>query len=109
MSDSGWMDQDPFKNWFSNHFLKHSVAARPLLLLLDGHSSHFTLDLVNSAAENDVIILCLPPHTTADTQPLDTSCFGPLKVHWSNECQAYNYGCQPRACCNKVSLFFLVF
>ena len=59
------------------------------MLLLDGHSSHFTLDLVKSAAEEDVIILCLPPHTTSDTKPLDTICFGPLKTYWAQLCHEY--------------------
>ena len=91
MSESGWMDQELFSSWFSNHFLKHAVASRPLLLLLDGHSSHYTLDLVQSASDNGVIIMCLPPHTTADSQPLDTSCFGPLKVFWSGICRQYMF------------------
>ena len=70
-------------NWFFKHFLTHAVSERPLLLLLDGHSSRYILKkLVKAATEKDVIIFCLPPHTTADSQPLDTSCFGPLKTYW---------------------------
>ena len=41
------------------------------------------------AAEHDVIIFCLPPHTTADTQPLDTSCFKPLKTYWADVFRKY--------------------
>ena len=89
MSDSGWMDGELFANWFSTHFLKHAVSSRPLLLLLDGHSSHYTLEVVKTAAEHEVIVFCLPPHTTADSQPLDTSCFGPLKTYWSEACRQY--------------------
>ena len=73
----------------SSHFLKHAVSAQPLLLLLDGHSSHFTINFVQAAAEHDAIVLCLPPHTTSDSQPLDTSCYCPLKVYWSEACQQY--------------------
>ncbi len=91
MADSGWMDQELFFNWFTNHFLKHAVSARPLLLLLDGHSSHFTLELVQEARKNNVIIFCLPPHTTADTQHLDTTCFAPLKRHWSQACRDFMF------------------
>ena len=65
------------------------MSERPLLLLLDGHSSHYTLELVKAAAEKDVIIFCLPPHTTADSQPFDTSCFGPLKTYWFETCCQY--------------------
>lgn len=67
MSDLGWMDQELFASWFTCHFLKHAESSGPVMLILNGHSS---LDLVQSAAEQDVIILCLPPHTTADSQPL---------------------------------------
>lgn len=90
-SDSGWMDHELFASWFQSHFLEHAVPSRPLLLLLDGHSSHFTLDLVKAAAEQDVIVLCLPPHTTSDSQPLDTSCFGPLKTYWAQLCHEYMF------------------
>ena len=44
MSPNGWMDEELFCDWFFKHFLTHAVSERPLLLLLDGHSSHYTLD-----------------------------------------------------------------
>ena len=53
------------------------------MLILDGHSSHFTLDVAQTAAEHQVVIFRPPPHTMADSQLLDTSCFGPLKTYWS--------------------------
>ena len=90
MSDSGRMDQDLFAKWFSSHFLKHAVPGRPLLLLVDVPSSHFKLELIQTAAEKNVIF-CLPPHTTADSQPLDTSVFGPLKSYWSQACREYMF------------------
>ena len=61
MSDSGWLDQELFFNWFANHFLKHAVSARPLLLMLDGHSSHYTLELVQEALKNEVIVFVSHP------------------------------------------------
>ncbi len=36
LSANGWIDMELFKGWFTNHFLRHAVSARPLLLLLDG-------------------------------------------------------------------------
>ena len=91
MSDSGWMDQELFSKWFSSHFLNYTVPGRLLLLLLDGHSSHFTLELVQTAADRDVIIICFPPLTTADSQLIDRSVFGPLKSHWSQACCDYMF------------------
>ena len=40
LSSSGWMDGDLFELWFTHHFLPYAPPTRPLLLLLDGHSSH---------------------------------------------------------------------
>ena len=70
-------------------FLKHVVPARPLLLLLDGHSSHFQLEVIRYAKTSEVIVFCLPPHKTHASQPLDVAVFGPLKQHWANSCHKY--------------------
>jgi hypothetical protein len=64
LSGSGWMDSEIFENWFTNHFLLYAPPSRPLLLLMDGHSSHFSPVFVNRAAEEEVIVFCLPPHST---------------------------------------------
>ena len=82
VSDSGWIDQELFFYWLRDHFMTNAVAARPLLLLLDGHSSHYEPASVRFAKENGIILFCLPPHTTHECQPLDCSLFGPLKVRW---------------------------
>ena len=89
MSGKGWTDQELFRNWLKNHFLKYAVSGRPLLLLLDGHSSHYEPRSVEIAKEEDIILFCLPPHTTQDSQPLDCTVFGPLKRHWSDVCHQY--------------------
>ena len=79
LSENGWIDMELFKLWFFNHFLCHAGASRPLLLLLDGHSSHYNLEAITLARENGIIIFTLVPHTTHELQPLDTAVFGPLK------------------------------
>ena len=88
-SQSGWIDQDLFDKWFEKHFLLYAPAARPLLLLIDGHSSHYHPGTIRKAAENKVVIFVLPPNTTHLTQPLDKGCFGPLKSKWSEVCHKY--------------------
>ena len=70
VSDKGWIDQELFFFWFKEHFLTHAVNRRPLLLLLDGHSSHFEPATIKFAKENNVAVFCLPPHTTHECQPL---------------------------------------
>lgn len=82
-SESGWVDSDLFLQWFKKIFLKYTVCGQPVLLLVDGHKSHMTLELVDLARENNVILFCLPPHTTHALQPLDVSVFKALKAHFS--------------------------
>lgn len=86
---SGWIDGEIFKDWFTDHFLLHVPAGRPLLLLLDGHSSHFEPDFIHEAASKGVIVFCLPPNTTHVCQPLDSTCFHVLKSHWRDACSQY--------------------
>ena len=62
MSLSGWMDKELFADWFVHHFLEHAVTSRPLVLLLEGHSSHYTLELVKLAAEHHAVIFFVYPH-----------------------------------------------
>ena len=89
MSKQGWIDSELFFLWLRDLFLKNIPPARPVLLLLDGHSTHYTPDAVREAQKEGVIMLCLPPNTTHAAQPLDVSFFGPLKRHWSSVCHSY--------------------
>ena len=70
-------------------FLKYAVPERPVLLLVDGHKSHETIELVDLARSNNVILVCLPPHTTHALQPLDVSVFKSLKAHFSRSLRAW--------------------
>ena len=72
LSDNGWIDMELFKQWLYCNFLHHTVANRPLLLLLDGHSSHYNTEAISLARESGVIIFTLVPHTTHELQPLHT-------------------------------------
>ncbi len=89
LSSKGWIDQELFHLWFSKHFLLYAPPVRPLLLLLDGHSSHYCPATIRYAAEEQVIIFSLPPNTTHLTQPLDKGIFGPLKVSWRQVCHEF--------------------
>jgi len=89
LSAKGWVDTELFKEWLVSHFLKYAAGGRPLLLVLDGHSSHYQPKLIRYARESEVILVSLPPHTTHETQPLDTSVFRSLKRNWSKECHKF--------------------
>jgi len=78
-----------FKDWFIDHFIEHALGIRPFLLLLDGDSSHYILELTDFAKQYGIVMFCLPPHTTHESQPLDTSVFRSLKQNWKAVCHTY--------------------
>ena len=73
----------------ASSYLTHAVQRRPLLLLVDGHSSHYDPETIRFAKEHCVIIFCLPPHTTHEAQSLDVSFLGPKKKNWSQVCHDF--------------------
>ena len=56
--------------------------ARPAVLLADDHSTHINLEAVKIAKENQILLYCVPPHTSHATQPCDVGLFRPLKNAW---------------------------
>ena len=89
LSDKGWINKELFLGWFHKHFLLLIPKTRPVLLLLDGHSSHYCPEVIRAAAKQKVLLFTLPPHTTHITQPLDRGCFSPLKSYWKQLCHEF--------------------
>ncbi|XP_052278809.1 uncharacterized protein LOC127877190 [Dreissena polymorpha] len=87
--ERAWMEDTLGEIWFRGHFLKHCGPARPQLIILDSHSSHETLGLIDAAIANDVHLLAFPPHTTQWLCPLDKSVFGPLSREYSRFCTEF--------------------
>lgn len=84
-SKSGWISSELFTKWFM-HFVKHThpTADDPVVLVFDGHYSHTrNLGLIELARANHVSLVCLPPHTSNKTQPLDVSFMKPFKSYYS--------------------------
>lgn len=77
---SGWMTGELFVKTLE-HIVKHTKCNREnkILLLMDNHESHTTLDAILYARENGVVLLSFPPHTSHKLQPLDIGVFGPFK------------------------------
>jgi len=70
MSPQGWIDQELFVQWLEKLFIKNIPDTCPVMLLLDGHSSHYKPEGIKVAAENDIVLFCLPPNATHVAQPL---------------------------------------
>ncbi|CAF1521924.1 unnamed protein product, partial [Adineta steineri] len=84
-SENGWMNQNLFFQWFEKVFVEQTKdISRPLLLIVDGHGSHFSVDTLQLAIQKQIIIVCLPPNATHLLQPLDLVFFHPLKIEWKN-------------------------
>jgi len=86
-SDNGWMTSTLFQRWFGNFCAE--VTQRPLLLIYDGHATHINSTIITKARTEGISILKLPSHTTDRLQPLDVSCFRPLKVKWDKAISAW--------------------
>ncbi|XP_065674201.1 uncharacterized protein LOC136091146 [Hydra vulgaris] len=84
---SGWMQSDISVTWFM-HFVTHAnpTEHEPVLLILDGHETHtLNLKVINLACQNNVILLCLPPHCSQRLQPLDVAFMKPLMTYYALE------------------------
>ncbi len=88
LSSNGWITREIFNGWFE-HFLCSIPSVRPVILMLDGHSSHYCPETIRMAAENQIIMCTVPPNTTHLTQPLDIGCFSPFKANWRQLCHQF--------------------
>jgi len=82
-SHSGYMDDDLGLDYISKHFDPYTAPPRaegPIwhMFIVDGHSSHVAYPVVEYGLDHNIVIYCLPPHTTHLMQPLDVACFAPL-------------------------------
>nr|XP_047140603.1 uncharacterized protein LOC105851035 [Hydra vulgaris] len=80
------MVESTFMEWF-NHFINsvRPSKANPVLLILDNHESHMSINFIDLASDNGVIVLTIPPHSLHKLQPLDITLYGPFKRHYNRE------------------------
>jgi hypothetical protein len=87
VSEKGWTNNEIGLDWiqhFNLHTKDRSTGVKRLLII-DGHESHDSLQFREFCAENHIITLCMPPHSSHLLQPLDVACFSPLKRAYGNE------------------------
>lgn len=86
---SAYISSELFYKWLTEEFIPRKPTGK-VLLILDGHSSHSSaVNMLETARDNDVILLCLPSHTTSALQPLDVSVFGPFKKYYYAETNSF--------------------
>jgi hypothetical protein len=88
---NGWTDNETGLDWLQ-HFDKHTKGRRMggyRMLVLDGHESHVSAEFEEYCKENNIITICLPPHSSHLTQPLDVGCFSVLKKMYGAEIEHF--------------------
>lgn len=82
-SKSGWFDTAIFEDWFFSLLLPRLKRQEGVKVLIgDNLSSHINISVIEACEENNIRFVCLPPHSTHLTQPLDVAYFHPMKVAW---------------------------
>ena len=82
--ESGWMNSELFVK-VMEHVVRHANASNddPVILTMDNHKSHISLQALEYAKVHGVHVITLPPHTSHKTQPLDRTVFGPMKAFYN--------------------------
>lgn len=84
---SGWITKEGFLKWLKSFVDRVNPSeTNPVLLIIDGHSSHKDLDVILYAKEKHIHMLSLPPHTSHKLQPLDRSIMKPFKNAYNEAC-----------------------
>ena len=80
LQSNGWMDHELFVKTLEHlHEVSYSSVENKILLIMDNAECHMNIRAVEYAIQHGIVIVTLPPHTTAKLQPLDVSVFGPFK------------------------------
>jgi transposase len=87
---SGWMTDTNFLI-FMKHFISHAkpTSEKPVLLLMDNHQSHISIDTLDLCKQSGVVVLTFPPHCSHKLQPLDRSVYGPFKKFFNGACDSW--------------------
>jgi hypothetical protein len=84
VSKNGWINSELFLE-LMHHFVKCTPPARPVLLIMDSHTSHVGIDLIDFARKNDVHLMTFPSHCNHILQPLDLTVYKSLRNVWAKE------------------------
>ena len=86
-----WTDNNTGLDWIQ-HF-DRSTRARTMgvyrMLVLDGYESHQSVEFEIYCKDDNIVPVCLPPHSSHLTQPLDVGIFGPLKRAYGKEIDSF--------------------
>uniref|UniRef100_A0A2C9LUB6 HTH CENPB-type domain-containing protein n=1 Tax=Biomphalaria glabrata TaxID=6526 RepID=A0A2C9LUB6_BIOGL len=86
LSDNGLITSAFFFNWLKHIFIPSTNhLPKPILLLVDAHTSHTSfLEISPICSQNNIILYCLLPHASDIIQPLNQAFLGTFKPAWSD-------------------------
>lgn len=83
-SNSGWTQSSTYFEYVTKVFhpwLLENDIKFPVILFLDGHKSHLSMELCDFCNEKEIIMYCLPANAPHIMQPCH-AIFKPLKDNW---------------------------
>jgi len=90
LSNTGWTNNELGFRWLKEVFEPGTRSGNSRLLILDGHSSHLSVEFITFAESHHIYLLCFPSHSTHILQPLDVGLFGPLATYYSHEVDSWS-------------------
>ncbi|XP_065650570.1 uncharacterized protein LOC136078709 [Hydra vulgaris] len=83
ISKSGCMEHDTFIEWLKEVFIPETEQIGGIhTLLLDGHTTHITLEAILLCKKYNIILICLPEHSSHILQPFDRCVYFHVKQAW---------------------------
>lgn len=92
VSESGWINSEIFFDYISQKFypwLVENGILTPIILFVDGHVSHRSLELSQFCLDKKIILVSFLPNMTHICQPMDVVAFGPVKNNWVKILKAF--------------------
>jgi hypothetical protein len=88
-STNGWTSNEIGLKWLTSVFIPETAtkAGDYRVLVVDGHGSHVSIKFMYECEINNIRLFFLPPHTSHVTQPLDLTCFSPIKTRYRKDIQ----------------------
>ena len=87
LTANGQINNETFINWLRHTFIpnvKHQLDdGTPVILFVDGHQSHISLDVHEICIANNIIFHVLPANASRIIQPLDLVFYGSLEKEWA--------------------------
>ena len=98
LTKSGSQDKIGFERWcrlFVQTARKDKPEHRKTFLFLDGHNSRWTYEGLTHLHDNNVVVICLPSHTSIITQPNDSGINAKFHAHSGDAVQRHCPASEP--------------